>query len=109
MERVEVIRGGRARVYVVAEEREDGSLLLAPAPVPPAREMVPAEAGRADVTETPGILQVRDLTVAYGPKKAADAVSFEIRRGEIFGLPGPNGASKTSTLSAIEGLVKLEP
>ena len=46
-----------------------------------------------------------DLTVAYGPKTAVDAVSFEIRRGEIFGLLGPNGAGKTSTLSAIEGLV----
>ena len=52
------------------------------------------------------ILEVRDLTVAYGPKTAVDAVSFEIRRGEIFGLLGPNGAGKTSTLSAIEGLVK---
>ena len=49
---------------------------------------------------------MRDLTVAYGPKTAVDAVSFEIRRGEIFGLLGPNGAGKTSTLSAIEGLVK---
>ena len=49
---------------------------------------------------------MRDLTVTYGPKRAVDAVSFEIRRGEIFGLLGPNGAGKTSTLSAIEGLVK---
>ena len=49
---------------------------------------------------------MRDLTVAYGPKRAVDSISFEIRRGEIFGLLGPNGAGKTSTLSAIEGLVK---
>ena len=50
------------------------------------------------------VLEVHDLTVAYGPKVAVDKVSFEIRRSEIFGLLGPNGAGKTTTLSAIEGL-----
>jgi len=108
-EKVQVIRGGQARAYVVAEEREDGSLLLAPEPVPNAQRTVPASDGRAVAAAVPdvaGILQVRDLTVAYGPKRAVDAVSLEIRRGEIFGLLGPNGAGKTSTLSAIEGLVR---
>ena len=47
-ERVQVLRGGQARAYVVAEEHEDGSLLLAPEPVPSAPETVPAEDGRAD-------------------------------------------------------------
>jgi ABC-2 type transport system ATP-binding protein len=49
---------------------------------------------------------VRDLSVVYGTKKAVDDVSLEIARGEIFGLLGHNGAGKTSTLSAIEGLIK---
>jgi ABC-2 type transport system ATP-binding protein len=102
-----VLRGTQARVYFVAEEREDGSLLLAPEPVPSAQRTVPADEPRAvAVPEVAGVLQVRDLTVAYGRKTAVDAVSFEIRRGEIFGLLGPNGAGKTSTLSAIEGLVR---
>ena len=108
-ESVQVLRGGQARGYVIAEEHEDGSLLLAPEPVPSAQQTVSAEDGRAAavaVPEVAGILQVRDLTVTYGPTRAVDAVSFEIRRGEIFGLLGPNGAGKTSTLSAIEGLVK---
>jgi ABC-2 type transport system ATP-binding protein len=108
-ERVQVLRDGRTRTYVLAEEHEDGSLLLAPEPIPSARDTVAAEDGRAisvALPEAPGILQVRDVTVAYGPKTAVDAVSFDIRRGEIFGLLGPNGAGKTSTLSAIEGLVK---
>jgi ABC-type glutathione transport system ATPase component len=52
------------------------------------------------------ILDVRDLSVAYGSKKAVDGASLQITRGEIFGLLGPNGAGKTSTLSAIEGLIK---
>lgn len=52
-------------------------------------------------------LQVKDLRVKYGPKRAVDGISLDINEGEIFGLLGPNGAGKTSTLSAIEGL--LEP
>jgi len=108
-ESVQVLRAGQARAYVIAEEHEDGSLLLAPEPVPSAQATVPAEDGRAAAVAVPegaGILEVQDLTVAYGAKTAVDGVSFEIRRGEIFGLLGPNGAGKTSTLSAIEGLVK---
>jgi ABC-2 type transport system ATP-binding protein len=108
-ETVQVLRGGKARAYVVVSERKDGSLLLAPEAARQAQAAAPAEDGRAASAAVPdvaGILQVRDLTVAYGPKTAVDAVSFEIRRGEIFGLLGPNGAGKTSTLSAIEGLVK---
>jgi len=108
-ERVQVLRGGQARAFVIAEEHEDGSLLLAPEAVPGAQEVVPAGDDRAAavaVPEVAGILQVRELTVAYGAKTAVDAVSFDIRRGEIFGLLGPNGAGKTSTLSAIEGLLK---
>jgi len=108
-ERVQVLRGGRAHAYVVAEEHADGSLLLAPEPAPSDQGMIPAEDGRVDavaVSEIAGILRVSDLAVAYGPKTAVDSISFEIRRGEIFGLLGPNGAGKTSTLSAIEGLLK---
>jgi ABC-2 type transport system ATP-binding protein len=108
-ERVLVLRGGRSRAFVVAEEHADGSLLLAPEPVAEDLVTVAAQDGRADTVVVPGaaaILQVRDLTVAYGRKTAVDSIAFEIRRGEIFGLLGPNGAGKTSTLSAIEGLVK---
>jgi ABC-2 type transport system ATP-binding protein len=108
-ETVQVLRGGRSRAYLVAEELEDGSLVLSPEPVPSDQGTAPAQDGRADSVAVPGvggILQVRDLTVAYGLKTAVDSVSFEIRRREIFGLLGPNGAGKTSTLSAIEGLLK---
>ncbi len=51
------------------------------------------------------MLEVSNLTVAYGAKVAVSELSLEIARGEIFGLLGPNGAGKTSTLSAIEGLL----
>jgi ABC-type multidrug transport system ATPase subunit len=39
-------------------------------------------------------LEVRDLQVSYGPTRAVDGVSLEVRGGEIFGLLGPNGAGK---------------
>jgi ABC-2 type transport system ATP-binding protein len=106
-ETVQVLRGEQTRTYVLAEEREDGSLLLAPEAVPGARDTAAVEDSRSVAdAEVAGILRVRDLTVAYGARTAVDAVSLDIRRGEIFGLLGPNGAGKTSTLSAIEGLVK---
>jgi ABC-2 type transport system ATP-binding protein len=109
-ETVRVIRGEREESYVVAEEHADGALVLRPQTLPAAAvSEVRAAAGSDGVAATAtgeAILQIQGLTVAYGAKVAVAAVSFQIRRGEIFGLLGPNGAGKTSTLSAIEGLVK---
>ncbi len=59
-----------------------------------------------DISAPPLALEVRDLQVSYGAKRAVQDVSLRIADGEIFGLLGPNGAGKTSTLSAIEGLVR---
>jgi ABC-2 type transport system ATP-binding protein len=50
------------------------------------------------------IIEVRDFRKVYGDVVAVDAISFEVRQGEIFGLLGPNGAGKTSTLEVLEGL-----
>jgi ABC-2 type transport system ATP-binding protein len=47
---------------------------------------------------------VRDLRKQYGDVQAAQGVSFEILDGEIFGLLGPNGSGKTTTLECIIGL-----
>ena len=47
---------------------------------------------------------VSDLRKQYDDVVAADGVSFEIERGEIFGLLGPNGSGKTTTLECIIGL-----
>jgi len=48
----------------------------------------------------------RDLTRRFGEFVATDAVSFEVRRGEIFGLLGPNGAGKSTTFKMLCGLLK---
>ena len=47
---------------------------------------------------------VRDLVKSYADVVAVDGVSFEVPRGEIFGILGPNGAGKTTTLEIVEGL-----
>ena len=47
---------------------------------------------------------VSHLLKRYGAIHAADGVSFEVLRGEIFGLIGPNGAGKTTTVECLVGL-----
>lgn len=55
------------------------------------------------MTEHPVV--VRDLTRRFGDFTAVDAVSFDVRAGEIFGFLGPNGAGKTTTIKMLTGLV----
>jgi ABC-2 type transport system ATP-binding protein len=50
------------------------------------------------------IIDVKNLTKKYGNFTAVDNISFEVYRGETFGILGPNGAGKTTTLEMIEGL-----
>ena len=52
----------------------------------------------------PATISVRDLRKAYGKVRAVDGVTFEVGRGEFFGILGPNGAGKTTTLEIMEGL-----
>ena len=53
------------------------------------------------------MLKIDGVTKCYGDLKAVDNLSFEIKKGEIFGLLGLNGAGKTTTFRMINGL--LEP
>lgn len=52
------------------------------------------------------VLEVKGLTKQYTKVLAADNVSFEIGKGEIFALIGPNGAGKTTTIRMISTLLK---
>src|SRR5688572_11645232 len=54
------------------------------------------------------VVQVDRIRKTYGSLTAVDGVSFEVRRGEIFGLIGPNGAGKTTTLECVEGLRRAD-
>lgn len=52
------------------------------------------------------MIKVENLTVKYKQLVAVDNISFDVKKGEIFGIIGPNGAGKTSTIECIEGLRK---
>jgi len=54
------------------------------------------------------ILSVDGLTKSYGDLIAVNDLSFDVKRGEIFGFLGPNGAGKTTTISLICGLLKSD-
>ena len=76
------------------------------------RKSAKSEAGSRDDV----VLSVRDLAVEYGSRslipgrkasvfKAVKGVSFDVRRGEIFGLVGESGCGKTTVANSIAGLV----
>jgi ABC-2 type transport system ATP-binding protein len=50
------------------------------------------------------VIRVSDLRKCYGDVKAVDGVTFEVGKGEVFGMLGPNGAGKTTTIETLEGL-----
>ena len=52
------------------------------------------------------LLQVESLHKSFGGGKAVDGVSFDLHRGEIMGVIGPNGSGKTSLVNLITGFVK---
>jgi ABC-2 type transport system ATP-binding protein len=51
-------------------------------------------------------IDVRGLTRRFGAFVAVDNVSFDVRRGEIFGFLGSNGAGKSTTIRMLCGLLK---
>jgi gliding motility-associated transport system ATP-binding protein len=51
------------------------------------------------------LIEVEDLTKAYGPVTAVDHVSFTVNPGEILGFLGPNGAGKTTTMRILTGYI----
>ena len=50
------------------------------------------------------VIEARELTKRYGSATAVDNISFTVAAGEIFGLLGPNGSGKTTTILMLLGL-----
>jgi ABC-2 type transport system ATP-binding protein len=53
-------------------------------------------------------IAIENLTKSYGPQKAVDHISFEVKTGEILGFLGPNGAGKTTTMKMITQYIEPE-
>lgn len=52
------------------------------------------------------VVSVDKLVRSYGNYVAVNEISFQVARGEVFGLLGTNGAGKTSTLEVLEGIAE---
>lgn len=91
-----------------------------PAPVPPRiygsqtpheiAEAIVSRTGKfADATDdaasSDSVIVVKNLTKQFGQRVAFEDVTFDVRRGEVFGFLGPNGAGKTSTVRTLSTLV----
>src|SRR5437763_8350344 len=54
----------------------------------------------------PPAIELRGLSKRFGTLTALDALTLSVDRGEIFGLLGPNGSGKTTTINIVSGLSK---
>ena len=59
---------------------------------------------RGVMNSAPAII-VSSLSKHFGEVRAVDGLSFEVNPGEIFGLVGPDGAGKTTTLRMLAGVM----
>lgn len=54
------------------------------------------------------VLSIKKLSKSFGFIRAVNELSFEVNRGEVFGILGPNGSGKTTTLGIILGIINPE-
>lgn len=59
----------------------------------------------ADAESAPVVIEVHGLSRAFGAVRAVEALDLSIRRGEIFGLVGPDGSGKTTVLRLLAAIL----
>jgi ABC-2 type transport system ATP-binding protein len=65
-----------------------------------------APAPRVAAADRPAVVELDGLTRRFGALTAVDGLSFRVGRGELFGLVGPDGAGKTTTLRMLAGVLR---
>ena len=60
------------------------------------------------MVKSESIIKVDKLVKTYDGNNVVNGVSFEVKKGEIFGILGPNGAGKTTTLEMLEALRPID-
>ena len=68
----------------------------------------PGEGAISKVVSGSLAIEIHGLTKTYNGLKAVDNLSFNVKKGEIFGFLGPNGAGKTTTIKALLGLIHAD-
>lgn len=58
------------------------------------------------ISPATAVIDVRNLTRTFKRFKAVDSISFQVDKGEVFGLLGANGAGKTTTIRMLTGLLR---
>ena len=56
--------------------------------------------------EVQSVIKVNNLTKDYGSSRGVFNISFDVRKGEVFGFLGPNGAGKTTAIRHLLGFIK---
>lgn len=54
------------------------------------------------------VLKISNLSKSYGSLKAVDNLSLEVNKGQVFGILGPNGSGKTTTLAILLDVVHAD-
>ncbi|MGZ5212672.1 MAG: branched-chain amino acid ABC transporter ATP-binding protein/permease [Actinomycetota bacterium] len=83
-----------------AGPRRPARVVAEPAPVAPRED-------RHDRDELP-LLELEGLVKRYGGVTAVDDCTFEVRRGSITGLIGPNGSGKTTIFNMVSGMARAD-
>jgi ABC-2 type transport system ATP-binding protein len=71
-------------------------------------ELHPDGGETAPPSGAPPALSARGLVRRFGAVTALDGLTFEVARGELYGLVGPDGAGKTTAIRALAGLIRLD-
>jgi ABC-2 type transport system ATP-binding protein len=73
--------------------------------IPPTVSEAPSIPSVSSLSAVPLAIETHDLQRRFGDFVAVDGVSFSVRRGEIFGMLGPNGCGKTTTIRMLCGVL----
>ncbi len=91
-----------AELTLTGEVRRSGP--TAPRVGAPAAHQARPAGGPAPRSGGAVLMEIRDVSVAFGGVKALTDVSLDVRAGEILSVIGPNGAGKTSLLNVLNGV-----